>query len=120
MFHNQKIFWYRANVFISVMAAIISFTAFMRTQGPVVATVDMSEIISKASQNLVASYPKGEVPKAVLNRLMQHIKATTYAVGKEHNVLILSQHALFSDQRADLTEKIIEKIIQDTVFQGGF
>lgn len=118
MTHDKKITWLLINFLISIMAIVLSIVALVRTPKPVIYTVDISEIISKASHALAESHPKGDVPKDVLNRLIQHIKETTQDFGRENNVFILAKQALLSGKSEDLTNIIINKLIQENVFKG--
>jgi hypothetical protein len=106
MHKTKKMLWMVINTIASFIALTISIVSFNRPSHPVIATVDVGSIFFKASQTLAASHPKGEVPKAVLNRFTQHMKETIYTFGKENNFLIFSKQALLSGEYDDVTDLI--------------
>lgn len=119
MTHDKKIFLVFINVFINAIVLVLSIVSFMLAPKSVIATVDMAAILSKASHALASFYPKGDVPKTVLSRLIHHIKQTTESFGQEKNVLIIDKQCVFSSESHDLTEKIVEKLLQENVFKEG-
>lgn len=100
---------------LSSAALALAGAGWMKSTSIQVATVDVPRIIAEASQTLAKSYPTGNVPKSVMERIVQHIKETTEAYGRENQLMILAKGAVFSGEKQDLTEQILKVLEQEGV-----
>lgn len=98
---------------LSTAALGLSIAGWLTSRPLQIATVDVPKIVTSASETLAKSYPTGNVPKSVMERIVQHIKETTENYGHTHHVMILAKGALLSGEQQDLTDHILKALEQE-------
>lgn len=75
--------------------------------------VDMSVLLAEQSQKLAKAYPTGQVPKGIMQQVIEEIKTVISEYGQIQKVTLLAKGAVLSGDLPDYTE-----IFKDVLSEG--
>lgn len=92
------------------MSLTVMMILLVYFQKPVLATVDMAQLINLQAGHLGQKYPDGNVPAAVMQQVIAEIKEQVKELTKNTNVILLAKGAVLGNTLPDYTEVIKESL----------
>lgn len=103
--------------FLSLMAICLSLITMMMVhfQKPLLATVDISQLINTQAAQLGQQYPDGKVPTAVMQHIIADLKDQVKELAKDKKSILIARGAILSDNVPDYTDIINESLEEKTL-----
>ena len=105
MINNQKLsFW------LSLIAIVLSLVTIcvVHLKTPLLATVDMGQLINAQAAQLGQQYPHGNVPSVVMQHIITEMKDQIKEIAKDNKVILIAKGAVLSDSLPDYTTVVKE------------
>lgn len=107
MINTQK-----TTLILSLIAICLSFITIIvvHFQKPLLATVDISQLINTQAAQLGQQYPDGKVPTAVMQHIIADLKGQVKELAKDKKSILIVRGAILSDNLPDYTEALKESL----------
>lgn len=108
MINTQK-----TTLILSLIAICLSLITIIvvHFQKPLLATVDISQLINTQASHLGQQYPDGKVPTAVMQHIIADLKDQVKELAKDKKSILIARGAILSDNVPDYTEALKELLV---------
>jgi hypothetical protein len=108
MINTQK-----TTLILSLIAICLSLMTIIvvHFQKPLLATVDMGQLINLQAAQLGQQYPDGNVPSVVMQHIIADLKDQVKELAKDKKSILIARGAILSDNVPDYTNIIKEALV---------
>ena len=100
-------------IVVLLLLVTLGFQTWQALNQEKLATIDAQYLISVQAQTLAGRYPKGKVPEAKLQQLVNRIRGVVEVYAEKNNVILLSKNSVLGGKLPDYTQVILGKLKEE-------